>query len=81
MIPRYSRPEMTAIWEPATKFKIWYEIEAYACDAQAAIGVIPVWIGLKLGGKIRRRLAPEIFRKLVIYMLMASGVLLLVRAV
>ena len=41
MIPRYSRPEMTAIWEPATKFKIWYEIEAHACDAQAAIGVIP----------------------------------------
>ncbi|PRY80328.1 adenylosuccinate lyase [Yoonia maritima] len=41
MIPRYSRPEMTAIWEPATKFKIWYEIEAYACDAQAALGVIP----------------------------------------
>ncbi|MDP5362200.1 MAG: lyase family protein, partial [Paracoccaceae bacterium] len=41
MIPRYSRPEMTAIWEPATKFRIWYEIEAHACDAQAAIGVIP----------------------------------------
>jgi adenylosuccinate lyase len=32
---------MTAIWEPATKFRIWYEIEAHACDAQAAIGVIP----------------------------------------
>ena len=41
MIPRYSRPEMTAIWSPETKFRIWYEIEAYACDAQAAIGVIP----------------------------------------
>ena len=41
MIPRYARPEMTAIWEPATKFRIWYEIEAHACDAQAAIGVIP----------------------------------------
>ncbi|WP_026352203.1 adenylosuccinate lyase [Yoonia vestfoldensis] len=41
MIPRYSRPEMTAIWDPATKFRIWYEIEAHACDAQAAIGVIP----------------------------------------
>jgi len=41
MIPRYSRPEMTAIWEPATKFRIWYEIEAHACDAQAALGVIP----------------------------------------
>jgi len=41
MIPRYSRPEMAAIWEPANKFRIWYEIEAHACDAQAALGVIP----------------------------------------
>jgi adenylosuccinate lyase len=41
MIPRYSRPEMVAIWEPATKFRIWYEIEAHACDAQAELGVIP----------------------------------------
>jgi adenylosuccinate lyase len=41
MIPRYSRPEMVAIWSPEAKFKIWYEIEAHACDAQAAIGVIP----------------------------------------
>ena len=41
MIPRYSRPEMTAIWEPATKFRIWFEIEAHACDAMAALGVIP----------------------------------------
>lgn len=41
MIPRYSRPEMTAIWSAETKFRIWYEIEAHACDAQAALGVIP----------------------------------------
>ena len=41
MIPRYARPEMTAIWSPETKFRIWYEIEAYASDAQAEIGVIP----------------------------------------
>ncbi|PHP29220.1 adenylosuccinate lyase [Limimaricola cinnabarinus] len=41
MIPRYSRPEMTAIWEPATKFRIWYEIEAHAGDAMADLGVIP----------------------------------------
>ncbi|MGD1879590.1 MAG: adenylosuccinate lyase [Kiloniellaceae bacterium] len=41
MIPRYSRPEMTAIWEPENKFRIWFEIEAYACDAQAELGVIP----------------------------------------
>jgi adenylosuccinate lyase len=41
MIPRYSRPEMTAIWDPASKYKIWYEIEAHACDAMADLGVIP----------------------------------------
>ncbi|MCH8863178.1 MAG: adenylosuccinate lyase [Proteobacteria bacterium] len=41
MIPRYSRPEMTAIWEPEAKFRIWFEIEAHACDAQAELGVIP----------------------------------------
>jgi adenylosuccinate lyase len=41
MIPRYSRPEMVAIWSPETRFKIWFEIEAHACDAQAALGVIP----------------------------------------
>jgi len=41
MIPRYSRPEMTQIWEPANKFRIWFEIEAHACDAQASLGVIP----------------------------------------
>jgi len=41
MIPRYSRPEMVSIWSPETKFRIWYEIEAHACDAQAKIGVIP----------------------------------------
>ncbi len=41
MIPRYSRPEMVAIWAPETRFRIWFEIEAHACDAQAALGVIP----------------------------------------
>jgi len=41
MIPRYSRPEMTTIWEPQTRFRIWFEIEAYACDALAELGVIP----------------------------------------
>ena len=41
MIPRYSRPEMVAIWAPQTRFKIWFEIEAHACDALAEIGVIP----------------------------------------
>ena len=41
MIPRYSRPEMAAIWEPENRFRIWFEIEAHACDAQAALGIIP----------------------------------------
>lgn len=41
MIPRYSRPDMVAIWSPETKFRIWFEIEAHACDAQAKLGVIP----------------------------------------
>ncbi|KAA9353332.1 adenylosuccinate lyase [Ochrobactrum quorumnocens] len=41
MIPRYSRPEMVAIWSPETKFRIWFEIEAYACEALAELGVIP----------------------------------------
>ncbi|MCB1365101.1 MAG: adenylosuccinate lyase [Rhodobacteraceae bacterium] len=41
MIPRYSRPEMVAVWSPETKFRIWYEIEAHACDAMADLGVIP----------------------------------------
>jgi len=41
MIPRYSRPEMTAIWEPATRFRIWFEIEAHAANAMAEMGTIP----------------------------------------
>ena len=51
MIPRYSRPQMAAIWAPANRFRIWFEIEAHACDAMAAAGVIPkaaaaaIWAG------------------------------------
>ncbi|MEQ1614940.1 MAG: adenylosuccinate lyase [Hyphomicrobiaceae bacterium] len=41
MIPRYSRPEMVAIWEPDTRFRIWFEIEAHAATAMADIGIIP----------------------------------------
>ncbi len=41
MIPRYSRPEMVAIWQPATRFQIWFEIEAHAAEAMAELGVIP----------------------------------------
>ena len=41
MIPRYARPEMVSIWSPESKFRIWFEIEAHACDAMAELGVIP----------------------------------------
>ena len=41
MIPRYSRPEMVHLWAPQTRFRIWFEIEAHACDALADLGVIP----------------------------------------
>src|SRR5271154_2413131 len=41
MIPRYARPEMTALWAPETKFRIWFEIESHAADALAELGVIP----------------------------------------
>jgi len=41
MIPRYSRPEMTRIWEPENRFRIWFEIEAHAMDAMAELGVVP----------------------------------------
>lgn len=58
MIPRFSRPEMTVIWEPENKFKIWLEIEMLVCEAQAAIGVIPkeapAGIRAKAGFNIKR---------------------------
>jgi adenylosuccinate lyase len=41
MIPRYSRPAMTAIWSPENRFRIWFEIEAHATDALAELGVVP----------------------------------------
>lgn len=41
MIPRYTRPEMAAVWEPQTRFRIWFEIEAHAADAMAELGIIP----------------------------------------
>jgi adenylosuccinate lyase len=41
MIPRYSRPQMSAIWAPENRYRIWFEIEAHACDALAELGVIP----------------------------------------
>ena len=41
MIPRYSRPEMTKIWNTTSRFQIWLDIEKYACEAQEKLGVIP----------------------------------------
>ncbi|RMH50587.1 MAG: adenylosuccinate lyase [Alphaproteobacteria bacterium] len=41
MIPRYSRPEMAAIWSPETRYRIWFEIEAHAADKMAELGIIP----------------------------------------
>ncbi len=41
MIARYSRPQMAAIWEPENRFRIWLDIEVYACEAQARLGIIP----------------------------------------
>src|SRR5690348_12826784 len=41
MIPRYTRPDMAAIWSPETRFRIWFEIEAHAADAMAELGIIP----------------------------------------
>ena len=41
MIPRYARPEMTAIWSPQSRYRIWFDIEAYAADAMAEAGAVP----------------------------------------
>jgi len=56
MIPRYSRPEITAIWSPETRFRIWFEIEAHAADAMAELGAIPKSAAKKIwakGGKAK----------------------------
>src|SRR5689334_15870454 len=53
MIPRYSRPEMTAIWSPETKYKIWFEIEAHAADAMAELGLVPKEAAAKIWEKGR----------------------------
>jgi adenylosuccinate lyase len=54
MVPRYTRPQMEAIWAPTNRFRIWFEIEALACEAMAAIGVIPA----EAAATIRSRGAP-----------------------
>ncbi len=59
MIPRYSRPVMTTIWEAENKFRIWFEIEAHACDAQAALGVIPKEAAAVIWEKGQKPYTPE----------------------
>ena len=51
MIPRYTRPEMAAIWSPETRFRIWFEIEAHAADAMADLGIIPKEAAAKIWAK------------------------------
>ena len=55
MIPRYTRPEMASIWEPQTRFKIWFEIEAHAADALAELGTIPKDAAKTIWAKAKRR--------------------------
>ena len=65
MIPRYSRPEMTAIWEPQTRFRIWFEIEAHAADAMAKLGIVPkaaakkIWAMGRMPFSMWRALTPS----------------------
>ncbi len=51
MIPRYTRPEMAAIWSAETRFRIWFEIEAHAADAMAELGMIPRAAAKKIWAK------------------------------
>jgi adenylosuccinate lyase len=51
MIPRYTRPDMAAIWDPQTRFRIWFEIEAHAADAMAELGIIPKAAAQKIWAK------------------------------
>ena len=53
MIPRYTRPELAAIWDPQTRFRIWFEIEAHAADAMAELGLIPASAAQKIWDKGR----------------------------
>src|ERR1700677_4948950 len=53
MIPRYTRPEMAAIWSPETRFRIWFEIEAHAADAMADLGIIPKAAAAKIWAKAK----------------------------
>jgi adenylosuccinate lyase len=53
MIPRYTRPEMAALWEPQARLRIWFEIEAHAADAMAELGIVPREAARKIWDKGR----------------------------
>ena len=57
MIPRYTRPEMAAIWAPETRFTIWLEIETQACEAQEKLGIIPPGVAAALRARGRFEVA------------------------
>src|SRR5277367_4985168 len=57
MIPRYSRPEMSAIWEPENRFQIWLEIETCAAEAMEALGTIPAGVAAALRARGRFEIA------------------------
>ena len=59
MIPRYSRPEMAAIWSPENRLRIWFEIEAHAAQAQAELGVIPKKAAAAIWRRGRGKVRPE----------------------
>jgi len=59
MIPRYSRPEMAAIWSPENRLRIWFEIESHACDAQAELGAIPKAAARAVWERGRGKVQPE----------------------
>jgi len=66
MVPRYSRPEMVAIWAPENRYRIWFEIEALAAEAMAELGAVPAesarTIREKGGGKIAAINAADVAR-------------------
>jgi adenylosuccinate lyase len=57
MIPRYSRPQAAAIWSPENKYRIWFQIEALACEAMAQIGAIPAEAAAVIADKGALKLA------------------------
>ncbi len=59
MVPRYSRPQMEAIWAPANRYRIWFEIEALAAEEMGRIGTIPAE-----AAKVIREKAPRVRRAL-----------------